>query len=265
MVPELATLRGAIDRLDATIANVLVKRARLAQRVALRKRLGHEPDRDVRRELEVRDHYASRLGPIGWSEGSIDTLLGTMLHASRDLQARLRVAIQGGPGSWSEISLQANLPRIEVLHCDTVRDVETACRSGAAVAAWLARQNSTVGPIQETDEAASTMDAWLVAEHPIRHALLGRKGLALASIKVIRGHPRALEQCRATLARIAPQAPQEATVDGAHSAASISTSDAVLGAPEIAKRHGLSILAESVNDEPLNSTTFELLVPRDSF
>ncbi|MBI2077557.1 MAG: chorismate mutase [Euryarchaeota archaeon] len=266
MVPDLATLRASIDRLDATVASVLVKRARLAQRVALRKRLTNEASRDERREIEVRDHYASRLGPIGWSEESVDTLLATMLHASRDLQTRLRIAVQGGPGCWSEISCRANVPDVEILHCETVRDVEEACQSGTAVAAWLARHNSTVGSISETDEATADMDAWLRVPYPVRHALVGPRGLRPEMVEVVRAHPRAIDQCRRTLTRDLPNARLEGAVDGAHAARSLVDGEAaaVLGPAGLAEPR-LAVLRPCMNDEESNTTTFELLVRREAF
>ena len=267
MVPDLSTLRAAIDRLDAGVASILARRARVARRVALRKRLLGDAPRDARREQEVRDHYAQSLTVAGWSDASVDDLLGTMLHASRDLQARLRVAIQGGPGSWSEISCLANIPDVDVLHCETVRDVEAACRSSAAVAAWLPRWNSTLGAIHDTDDAASAMECWLEAPHPIAHALVAPAGLKLEDVRVVRGHPRALEQCAKTLTWLVPRARLEGTVDGAHSARTLAADGdaAVLGPGSLAARSDRCVLAENVSDEAGNTTWFHLLVPKEAY
>lgn len=265
--PELATLRGAIDRVDRAIANLLVKRARLAQRVALLKHLHGGPARDPPREREVRDNYARILRPAGWSDRSVDTWLETMILASRDLQQRLHVAIQGGPGSWSEETLQQVLPAAQPMRCDTVAEAWRACRTGAAVAAWLPVANSHAGPVPETQGVAAEAEGWLEVEAPIRHALLARPALGLADLRRVEGHPHALAQCRATLARLVPQAELVPTVDGAHSAATLppDAPAAVVGSRRLAQGNGWRVLHEGLADAPDNRTRFRLLLPRETW
>jgi len=265
--PGIEALRGAIDRIDRATADLLVRRSRMARRVALLKLLRHREPRDPRREAEVLEHYAKILQPAGWSRASLDAWLATMLQASRDLQTRLCVAIQGGPGSWSEKSLRSFLPTIEAVACETVEEAWRACRAGQADAVWLAAHNSVVGEVQATAAVRREAERWAELVQPIRHALLARPGVTLRDITRVEAHPLAFGQCEATLARLLPGAERVAAVDGAHAARRLpaKTSTAVLASSDVAGAFGLTVLQEPMNDAADNRTTFQLLLPKEIF
>jgi len=265
--PGLEALRASIDRIDRATADLLVRRARMARRVALLKRLLNLPHRDPGREQEVRDHYATILRKAGWSEESLDNWLSTMLSASRDLQAQLSIAIQGATGSWSELSLHRVLPSVNILPCDTVADAWRQTRTGAADAAWLASHNSTIGDIEATSSARHEAETWLEVEQPIQHALIAPAGVRVGELDHIEAHPLAFEQCAASLARLVPRAQRVTAIDGAHAAAGLAQkrSTGVLASATVARTFGLSVLHERMNDAPDNRTTFQLLLSKEIF
>jgi chorismate mutase / prephenate dehydratase len=265
--PGLPALRASIDRADRAVAELLVRRARAARRVALLKRLMGLPPRDQRREQEVLQHYAAVLRPAGWGEQSLDTWLVTMLSASRDVQAHLRVAIQGGPGSWSEEALHTILPAVDVAHCDTVDDAWRRSLANEDVAAFLPVHNTTVGAVPETAHLARDAETWAQVDQPVQHALLAPVDLSLDRVDRIEAHPLALAQCRETLDRLLPGVPRAASVDGAYSAARLEADSrtAVLASPRLARRLPLRVLHAPVNDRPDNRTTFHLFLPKQTF
>jgi chorismate mutase/prephenate dehydratase len=244
---------------------VLVRRVRVAKRVALWKQLNAQRRHDPRREAAVRASYADALQPSGWSPAAVDAWLMTLLQVSADVQSSLRVAFQGGIGSWSDESLSVHLPGVQRLACAGVDDAWAQVRRGDAVAAWLALRNSTIGEISDTRQVQEEGLVWLEVDHPIRHALVGRRLVDLSELRRIEGHPRALEQCRKTLDRLAPQAERASTIDGAHSARTsvAEPTTAFVGPARLADAIGGAVLAPDVCDQAENTTTFGLLVPKE--
>lgn len=267
VAPGLPALRASIDRIDRATADLLVRRARMARRVALLKQLLHLPNRDHGREREVREHYASILRRAGWSERSLDSWLETMLSASRDLQAQISVAIQGSPGSWSELSLQRTLPDIRIVHCETVEAAWRLARKGEADAAWLAARNSTIGDVAATAAVRRDAECWAEADQPVTHALLAPPGTRLPDVRRVEAHPLAIEQCRKTLDRLLPHAQRVDALDGAHAARTLAErpATAVLASAHLAPLLQLAVLHERVNDLAQNETTFQLLLPKEIF
>lgn len=256
-------MRARIDAVDDALADLLARRSGLAARAALLKLVARRPLLDASREVAVRRAYASNLRRAGWSAAEADRLVRPLLSVSRSRQRRLAVAIQGGAGSWSEASLVAALPGVRVRRFATVEEAWRATLAGETAAAWLARHNSLVGEVEATRLARREGDALLSRTVDVAHALLAARGARLADVAVVAGHPLALRQCAASLARLVPGARLVAAVDGAHAAARLRPGDgrAVVAGVHVAARRGLAVLAEGVADGP-NRTTFDLLLPR---
>jgi prephenate dehydratase len=92
----------------------------------------------------------------------------------------------------------------------------------------------------------------------VTFALLGRKGMGLADIKTVGGHPQAQPQCRRWLAQHLPDAewrPASSNADAARQAAD-GQIDAALAGAFAAGRYGLAVLAGEVNDMPDAVTRF---------
>lgn len=244
------------------VAALLLQRTQLAQQAALWKKLHGAALQDPRREAHVRLHYASRLVPGGWSPDDVRRLGSRILSASKRAQAHLTVAIQGDEGSWSEESLRTVLPNIGVACRATFPDALEEVLSGRSAAAWLPVHNSTVGAIDEAATLASRLEPWFELAYPVRHALIAPKGVDLAHVSRLEGHPRALQQCAHRLRGLLPRAQLVPVADGARAAKAIRSGavTAVVGSPRVASLYGLSVLAENVCDAADNTTTFRLLV-----
>ena len=168
-----------------------------------------------------------------------------------------RIAIQGGRGSWSDVTLRSVVAATVQPHA-TADAAWQAVLTGRADAAWLASRNSTMGEIHGTAAARRAGRCWMEASFAVRHALLARP--ATRRVDVVHGHPAALAQCRAALARLAPGARLAEAVDGAHAAPGLAVGEAVLGPAALSRMHGLRVLADDACDQPDNRTTFQLLL-----
>lgn len=245
------------------MADLLARRVRLAQRVALLKHLTERPPRDTNREASVRAGYAGRLVPVGWTRTAVDSWMDALIDVSVRQQDAVPVAYQGGPGSWSETSLRLALPVARGVGRPTFAEAWRATLHGDAIAAWLPVRNTLLGPFPEVLEILEHAVVWMEADLPVRHALLASKGTVLGDVRRVLGHPKALAQCRRSLAAIVPRARLDEVVDGADALSRIrpAAGEAVVGSRTLARIHGLAVLDDDLSDDPANQTTFRLVVP----
>ncbi len=177
-----------------------------------------------------------------------------------------RIAFLGPEGTHShEACLTYYKEGFECYPCRTAREVfwSLAPDSLSHVdEAVVPVENSTEGPVTQTLDQLARCD-WVVVQSqfslPVRQALLGSgEAPPLGRIKVVYSHPQALAQCEAWL---------DANLDGAERVAMSSTADAAMRIREhkdaaaiageyAAKLYGLSVLAETIQDEAGNATRF---------
>ena len=151
----------------------------------------------------------------------------------------------------------------------TFRDVVRAVESGTDDAGLLPVENTLAGGVAAAFDALQAGDVAAVREViiPIRHFLLALPGAELALLREVRSHPVALVQCE----RFFEGHPELAAV-AVHDTAGAAREVADAGDPSLAaiaprgaaKRYGLRILAEDLQDRDDNQTRFLLLRRRGS-
>ncbi len=178
----------------------------------------------------------------------------------------MRVAIQGSHGSFSEAAARRRWPDLEALPCRDVKDVVAAVREGRADAGCLPIENSLIGSVTTTydllHEAFGDGTLHLTHEilHPVHHTIMALPGAPLSGIRRVLSHPVALGQCRIWLAEHLPDAELVSAWDTAGSAEIVAQeknpSLAAIAARPAADAHGLTALAERIEDDPTNQTRF---------
>jgi prephenate dehydratase len=133
-----------------------------------------------------------------------------------------------------------------------VADAVVAAEVGHGV---LPIESSLAGAVAETHDLLYERALSIVGETvlPIRHCLAASEEVSLDSIRVVRSHPSAFDQCRELLARLpkasvvaAPttsDAAQQAADDGDPTVAAIVSLEA-------ASIYGLTVLEDDVSDSP---------------
>lgn len=149
-----------------------------------------------------------------------------------------------------------------MLRCRTVAAAWRAVLDGRAHGAWLPARNSALGDLSSTSGVRAEAACLAERAYPVRHALLAPRGSRMRDVARVIGHPYALAQCERTLARLLPDAKRVGDVDGAHAARRLARGSAVLASARVAPRWDLRVLRSSVVDDPGNTTTFLLLVPK---
>ena len=172
-----------------------------------------------------------------------------------------RIAFQGEPGAYSE-EAPFLLPYREF------RDVAQAVLEHRAELGLLPIENSLVGSIATNFDLIAESALAIVGEvvSAVHHCLLGVPGAQRAALRRVLSHPVALAQCERFLRELSG-VEVVAFYDTAGAAAEVARrKDTSLGAVAgvlAARRYGLEVLAERIEDEPHNQTRF-LLVARDA-
>ncbi len=125
--------------------------------------------------------------------------------------------------------------------------VETAVGLGV-----LPIESSLAGPIAETHDLLYEAPLSIVREAtlPIRHCVVAPAGAALESVRTVRSHPAAFDQCRELLASWAVKCvPAATTADAAHEVALAGDpAQAAIASHEAAAAYGLEVIADDVGD-----------------
>jgi len=145
---------------------------------------------------------------------------------------------------------------------DTIGDVFTAVEKRQAQWGVVPLENSTEGPVKLTLDRLITTPLTIRGEIFLRvshtlSSLEGEKG----RIRRVYSHPQALAQCQTWMGRHIPEA-EVVEVRSTAEAAALAARDpeaAAIGTSLAAEHYGLRIIAEGIEDHPLNTTRFLVL------
>lgn len=170
----------------------------------------------------------------------------------------IRVGYQGEPGAYSEEALLALFPGAEPVGHRTFTMVVEALLTCAVDVDVIPVENTLGGIVQEANDLLWERPGLrLVREHvhPVRHCLLGADD---APVRRAISHPQALAQVRRYLeARGIEGVPHHDTAGAARQVAE--HPEPGLGAvasAAAARRYGLEVLAEGIQDDDSNRTRF---------
>jgi len=175
------------------------------------------------------------------------------------------IAFQGSLGAYSDVACRAVFPDRRTLPCPSFEDAFAAVREGQAALAMIPIENSVAGRVADIHHLLPNGGLHIIAEHyqRVNHHLLAPRGATLDSLKVVRSHIQALEQCRSTLRQLGLQPIPQA--DTAGSAAEVAArgdiSEAAIGSSLAGEIYGLESLREGIEDERHNTTRFLILAP----
>jgi len=184
-----------------------------------------------------------------------------------------RLAYLGPPGTFTEEALLSSpeAADAEPVPLQTVPEVIAAVERGDVDGGVVPIENSIEGSVNVTLDALAFEAAGVTIQReivlPVRHALLGRAGVAMSDIAVVVSHPHATAQCRKFLSDNLKQAEVRAANSTAEAAQLVSERGpiepwAAIGTQLAAKLYGLEVLAPDIEDRRENSTRF-VLVGRD--
>ena len=174
-----------------------------------------------------------------------------------------KVAIQGIRGSFHEIAARDYFvgEEIEIIPCDTFKDVFTAIRKDNSIIGALAIENTIAGSLLPNYNLLRESKCHIIGEYKLRieHHLAALKGQKIEDLTEIYSHPMALRQCEDFLEQHKHLKAVEHS-DTASSAKEIMDKQiggrGAICSKLAAQEYGLEILAEGIETNKRNFTRF---------
>jgi prephenate dehydratase len=176
--------------------------------------------------------------------------------------AGISVAYAGRDGAHAASACDRLFPHeARIIPLPSFIAVAEAAVAGDVHFGVLPIESSLSGPIAETHDLLQSSPLSIADEAVlrIRHCLVGVADVPLETIRVVRSHPAALDQCRRLLAAM-PWATAIASATTAEAAAEVAErgdpEEAAIAGERAAMLYGLQVLAGDVGDHPEAYTRF---------
>jgi prephenate dehydratase len=174
-----------------------------------------------------------------------------------------RVVFQGQPGAYSHLACRQVCPHFEALPAESFDDAFATLREGRAERAMIPIDNSVAGRVADIHHLMPHCGLHIIGEHFLRvnHHLLAVPGARLESIKTVRSHVHALNQCRRMLRELGltPRVHADTAGAAAEVAQSGRSDQAAIASRLAAEIYGLEILRSDIEDAEHNTTRFVIL------
>lgn len=257
MPMSLDELRARIDAIDERILELLVERAALAVEVGRLKEAADRPVYAPHREAEIVRRLSGRdLGPLDGE--AIAAVFGEIISACRALEEPPTVYYLGPEHTFSHLAARKRFGRrAQFLAAGSIADVFDAVERASGFGV-VPIQNSTEGVVGITLDCLLATPLRICAEVYVQvHHFLAAAGEP-GQIRAVHSHPQVLAQCRLWLREHLPGVPQVAasSSSAAAEAAAADPSVAAICTREAAQAHGLTVLAEKLEDRADNRTRF---------
>ena len=185
-----------------------------------------------------------------------------------NMDAPLKIAIQGGPASFHDVVTQKYFTgqQVTIVPCMTFPRVFNSVNSGEANFGVIAIENSLAGSILGNYSLLHDYPVSITGEAylPIHQNLLALPGQHINEIRVVRSHPMALLQCTGFL-EAHPHLQALEAADTAESAREIREHNlsgiAAIASQAAADRYGLEVIAPCIEDFQDNYTRFLVISP----
>lgn len=173
----------------------------------------------------------------------------------------MKLGLLGPEGTFSEMAANKWRQDAELIFMDDMESVARGVDSGNCDECIVPVENSVEGPINIVMDTLLDTKSTIIGEVvvPIKQCLMSRG--RFEDIKVILSHPQGLGQCRHYIREHFPRAEIRTTGSTAHAAKLAQEFDemAAIGCSESARRYGLKVLKEGIQDNPSNYTRFIVL------
>jgi len=262
MSERLSDLRQRIDEVDGRLLELLGERGRLVLEVGALKHATNAPVWRPEREAQILRRLAERNpGPL--PDVAIAAVWREVISGCRELERRLRVAFLGPVGTFSEQAVLAQFGQgVETVPCVSIDEVFRATEAGTADFGVVPVENSSEGAVNRSLDLFLQSPLKICGEVsvPVRHHLLTHSG-TMQGVTRICAHAQALAQCTGWLNRNYPtleRVPVSSNAEGARLAALEPHTAGIAGDGALG-RYEVRVVAQSIQDDPLNRTRFAVI------
>ena len=177
-----------------------------------------------------------------------------------------KVAIQGVAGSFHDIAVREyfNNEEIEIVPCETFKDVFSTIRKDNSIIGALAIENTIAGSLLQNHNLLKESGLKIAGEHKLRikHNFVGLPGQNMSGIKEVYSHPIALMQCGDFLEQhkyIKAVESGDTALSARHISDEKIQGRAAICSDLAAKIYGMEILFEGVETNKKNFTRFLII------
>ncbi|GHT35145.1 prephenate dehydratase [Bacteroidia bacterium] len=174
-----------------------------------------------------------------------------------------KVAIQGIAGSYHDIASHNFFEgeEIEIIDCDTFKDVIAAIKKDPSVLGLMAIENTIAGSLLQNHELIRQSGFVVVGEYKLRisHTLAALPGTTIHEIEEVDSHPIALMQCGDflnTLPHIRIVEKEDTAASAKWIAQNHLKGHAAVCSHRAAEIYGLEVVAEGIETNKRNFTRF---------
>ncbi len=258
---SLSKHRQAIDKLDAQIVKLLNHRTRQVLAIGSIKLAAGEEIYAPHRERAVFERVcALNAGPM--TDEQLRTIYREIMSSALALEKTMTIAYFGPEATFThQAAIQKFGASLDYSAQKTIGDVFTEVAKKSADYGVVPVENSTEGVVTHTLDMFVDSELKIVSQIVLRIQQCLMSNSPRAKIKKLYVHPQSLAQCRGWLAKNLPRVEIVETSSNARSA-ELSAKEkfsAALGGALAAKKYGLKILAQDVQDNSVNVTRFIVL------
>jgi chorismate mutase/prephenate dehydratase len=259
---SIKKLRDALRKKDQEIVDLLNERAEIAIEVGRIKNDNGQEVYDPSRESLVYQ-YLSQISRGPLSVKAVQDIYREIVSASRALQGPITVAYFGPEASFTHLAALAHFGRsAQLLPQTTIPMVFEQAERERSSYGVVPIENSGEGSVKPTLDCLISTPLSIRAEVFLRisHYLLASPK-KLKHIKRIYSHPQALAQCQGWLEKNFLRRPLLKVENTAEAAKKVleDREGAAIGSLQAAQLYGLQILADRIEDHPLNTTRFLIM------
>jgi len=254
-------IRREIDELDASILDLLNRRAAKAVEIGRIKEAAEADVLDPARERQILDRLETlNKGPLPLE--AVRDIYAAMFAANRLLEKKLSVAYYGPAGSFTHIAARGKFGPADLQPFETIADVFSAVEKRTTDLGVVPVENTTAGVVPMTLDAFMESKLTICAEIyvDIEHYLLSRTQ-RLEDVKRVYSHPNTLGQCRVWLRTNLPGV-EIIPVGNNARAAQIAAGEpdaAAIGPALAGELNELPVLRAKIQDQPDNRTRFVVI------
>ncbi|MCG6533343.1 MAG: prephenate dehydratase [Syntrophales bacterium LBB04] len=258
----LERLRAEIGEKDRELVTLLNERARLSLEVRQVKNKAGQEVYDPSRESQVYQ-YLSELNQGPLSHKALQDIFREIISVSRVLQGPITVAYFGPEASFTHLAALNHFGhQARLIPQKTIAQVFEQAERERNTYGVVPSENSGEGPVKATLDRMISTSLSIRAEVflKVSHYLLASQE-QMEKIKRVYSHPQAIAQCQDWLEKNLPQCLLVKEENTALAVQKVldDPEGAAIGSLPAAQLYGLKILADRIEDSPLNTTRFLIL------
>ncbi len=289
---DLKECRQEIDKINAEMLRLFVKRMEISEEVAKNKAEKVLPIFNNAREREILGDMTAASPEI--FENYVKTFFTVLMDLSKSYQRtvlndtdniekkiksaidstpkifpkRAVVACQGTEGAYSQIAADRLFGMEKIIYYKSFEDVFKAVRDKKCDFGVLPIENSTYGTVIDVYDLMKKYRFSIVRSQRLKitHKLLAKKGTLLSDIKEVYSHPQALGQCSNFFAAN-PKIKAVPFTNTALAAETVKNSAdnslAAIASSSCAELYGLDIISDEIQNSGNNQTRFICISSED--